>query len=100
MLINLKFGRSRISAIAADFKFMPDIMNGKSVLKGSDGQFIREYVKSIGVSDSASQIDYLNERKSHIRKLMEDSRENYKRYSSLYIKIALMIGVLIAVLLA
>lgn len=100
MLINLKYGKMRISQIASEFRFMPDILAGKSVLKGADCQFLSDYVKNIGSSDSASQIDYLNERKSAVRKLMEESAENYKKYSSLYIKIALMIGILIAVLLA
>lgn len=100
MLINLKFGKQRISQIAADFKYMPDILAGKSLLGGDDGQFISQYIKNIGVSDSSSQIDYLNERKQAIKKRMEESRENYKKYSSLYIKMALMIGILIAVLLA
>lgn len=100
MLINLKFGKQRISQIAADFKYMPDILAGKSILSGDDGQFISQYVKNIGVSDSSSQIDYLNERKQAIKKRMEESGENYKKYSSLYIKMALMIGILIAVLLA
>lgn len=100
MLINLKFGKLRISQIAAEFRYMPDIVVGKRVLNGSDGQFLSEYCKNIGVSDSSSQIDYLNERKSAIKKLMEESAENYKKYSSLYVKIALMIGILIAVLLA
>ena len=93
MLINLKFGKQRISQIAADFKY-------KSLLGGDDGQFISQYIKNIGVSDSSSQIDYLNERKQAIKKRMDESGENYKKYSSLYIKMALMIGILIAVLLA
>ena len=100
MLINLKFGKARMSQSAADFRYIPDILAGKSVLKGSDGQFIADYIKNIGVSDSSSQIDYLNERKATIKKHMEESGENYKKYSSLYIKIALMTGILIAVLLA
>lgn len=100
MLINLKFGKQRISQIAADFKYMPDILAGKSLLGGDDGQFISQYIKNIGVSDSSSQIDYLNERKQAIKKRMEESGENYKKYSSLYLKMALMIGILIAVLLA
>ena len=100
MLINLKFGKQRISQIAADFKYMPDILAGKSLLCGDDGQVISQYIKNIGVSDSSSQIDYLNERKQAIKKRMDESGENYKKYSSLYIKMALMIGILIAVLLA
>ena len=100
MLINLKFGKMRLSQVAADFKFIPDILAGRRVLGGADGQFLSDYVKNIGVSDSVSQIDYLNERKPAIKKMMEESGETYKKHSSLYIKIALMIGILIAVLLA
>ncbi len=100
MLINLKFGRMKISQIAAQFRYMPDIVVGKRVLGGEDGRFIDEYIKNIGISNSSSQIDYLNERRNAIRKNMEESQNNYKKYSSLYIKIALMIGILIAVLLA
>ena len=100
MLMNLKFGRMKISQIAAQFRYMPDIVVGKRVLSGDDGRFIDEYIKNIGISNSSSQIDYLNERRNAIRKNMEESQNNYKKYSSLYIKIALMIGILIAVLLA
>lgn len=100
MLLNLKFGKLRISQIASDFKYMPDIVVGKQPLKGTDGQFITDYIKNIGMSDSYSQIDYLNERKSSIKKMKEESVDSYKKYSSLYIRIALMIGILIAVLLA
>ena len=100
MLMNLKFGRMKISQIAAQFRYMPDIVVGKRVLGGDDGRFIDEYIKNIGISNSSSQIDYLNERRNAIRKNMEESQNNYKKYSSLYIKIALMIGILIAVLLA
>ncbi len=100
MLINLKYGKMRLSQLAGDFKYIPEALSGKQILKGDDGQFISEYIKSMGISDSLSQIDYLNERKASIKKRMEDSAENYKKYSSLYVKIALMIGILIAVLLA
>lgn len=100
MLINLKYGKERISQVTAQFRYMPQIFEGKNVLGGEDGKFISDYVKNIGVSDSSSQIDYLNERKGTLKKLMDESEENYKKYSSLYIKISLMIGVLIAVLLA
>jgi hypothetical protein len=35
-----------------------------------------------------------------IKKYRDESECNYKKYSSLYLKISLMIGILIAVLLA
>lgn len=100
MLINLKYGKMRLSRISSEFKYIPDILSGKSVLGGEDGKFISAYAGCIGSSDSSSQIDYLNERKSAIKKLMEESAENYRKYSALYVKIALMIGILLAVLLA
>lgn len=100
MLINLKFGKRRMSQVAEGFRHIPDIIAGKKVLGGDDGEFIGEYAKNIGASDSASQIDYLNECKSALKKRMEDSAECYKKYGSLYIRLALMTGILIAVLLA
>ena len=51
-------------------------------------------------SDAMSQIDYLNERREQLLKLKEQSQKDYKRYSSLYVKIFFMIGVLMAVLMA
>ncbi len=100
MLINLRYGGRRVGEISSGCKYMADILAGKSVLGGEDDRFLREYSKSLGVSDSSSQIDYLVERRPQIKKLRDESAENYKKYSSMYIKIALMAGVLIAVLLA
>ena len=100
MLINLRYGGRRVGEISSGCKYIADILDGKSVLGGEDDRFLREYSKSLGVSDSSSQIDYLVERRPQIKKLRDESAENYKKYSSMYIKIALMAGVLIAVLLA
>ncbi len=100
MLLNLKYGKERISRIANDYKYVNEVMSGKEVLSGEDGILIKEYFKNLGASDSVSQIDYLNEKKSALKKLKEESMLDYKKYSSLYIKIALMAGILIAVLLA
>ena len=69
-------------------------------MEGTDGETISEYVFNLGKSDALSQIDYLNERKTILAKFRDESTENYKKYSSLYIKIFFMLGVLMAVLLA
>ena len=100
LLLNLKFSRLTIDKIAEKFKFIPDILAGKKTLDGEDGEIISDYISSLGKSDALSQIDYLNERKAVLTKCRDDSAENYKKYSSLYIKIFFLLGVLMAVLLA
>ena len=100
LLLNLKFTRAPVAEIAKKYKFMPDILGGKQLLEGEDGDIIRDYAKNLGKSDAISQIDYLNDRKSVLSKRREESAETYKKYSSLYIKIFFLLGVLLAVLLA
>lgn len=100
LLINLKFSRRTMDKIAQNFKYIPDVLQGKLLLEGTDGETISEYVFNLGKSDALSQIDYLNERKTILAKFRDESTENYKKYSSLYIKIFFMLGVLMAVLLA
>lgn len=100
LILNLKFARNPISKVAEPFTYIAEIMNGKRVLDGKDGEFISEYTVNIGKSDPLSQIDYLNGRKQSLTKYRDESASDYKRYSSLYVKIFFMIGVLAAVLLA
>ena len=100
MLLNLRYGKERISQITADYKFIDDILAGKELLAGVDATFLKEYGKNLGSSDCSSQIEYLGERQTFLRKMKDESMSDYKKYSSLYIKIALMAGILIAVLLA
>ena len=100
LLLNLKFSRQTLDKIAKNFKFVPDILQGKILLDGRDGEIISEYVFNLGKSDALSQIDYLNERKVILTKFKDESAENYKKYSSLYVKIFFLLGVLMAVLLA
>lgn len=100
LLLNLKFGREDMRALAKKFRYMGDVLNGKPVLKGDDGEFLISYAKNLGSTDALSQIDYLNERKSYIKRHKDESSADYKKYSSLYVKIFLMLGILIAVLIA
>ena len=85
LLMNLKFQRAPINKVAEGFKFVPEILSGKKFFDGKDAE---------------SQIDYLNARKATLAKCRDDSFSDYKRYSSLYVKIFFMVGVLMAVLLA
>jgi hypothetical protein len=100
LILNLKYGKENLNKVSDKYKYVSAILNGQKVATGEDEKFIENYISSLGATDAASQIDYLNERKVLLKKYKEDSYTQYKKYSSLYIKIALMIGILIAVLLA
>ncbi len=99
LLLNLKFGRDDMRTLAKKFRYMGDMIDGKPLLNGDDEEFIKSYVQNLGVTDAYSQIDYLSERKSYIKKHKDESFADYKKFSSLYVKIFLMLGILIAVLL-
>lgn len=100
LIINLKYGREKVSKIAEDYGYVKKCLNGEKVLDGEDNKFLCDYLSSIGHTDAASQIDYLSERKSELENYRKTSRENYKKYGSLYFKLCLMAGILIAVLFA
>lgn len=100
LILNMKFNRDELKKIAAPYKFIPKILNGENVLTGDDALFIRQYLENLGKTDALSQIDYLTERQEALKKYKTDSFNDYKKYSSLYIKVFFMIGVLVAVLLA
>ena len=63
LLLNLKFGREDMKELAKPFRFVSDVLEGKQVLAGEDGEFIAAYVHNLGATDALSQIDYLNERR-------------------------------------
>ena len=100
LILTLKFSRASIEKVASSLKFVPDILKGVVPLSGEDGKFITDYKENLGKTDALSQIDYLSERKLFLKKYKEESFADYKKYSSLYLKIFLLIGILIAVLLA
>ena len=100
LILTLKFTKSSMEKIAEPFKFVPDILEGKELILGDDGQFLKDYIQNLGKTDALSQVDYLNERKSLLKKYKDESYADYKKYSSLYLKIFFLIGVMVAVLLA
>ena len=100
LILTLKFSRAAIEKVASNFKFVPQILEGAIPLSGEDGKFILDYKENLGKTDALSQIDYLSERKIFLKKYKEESFADYKKYSSLYVKIFFLIGVLLAVLLA
>lgn len=100
LIVNLKFDRRPVGKVAEGFKFMPKILNGERVLDERDDDLLFGYVRDLGKSDALSQIDYLSAKSAALLKLKDETFTEYKKYSSLYIKIFFMIGVLAAVLLA
>lgn len=100
LLLNMKFSQQTLEKVAQNFKFIPEVLSGKILLEGKDGEVISDYVFNLGKSDALSQIDYLNERKAVLIKYRDESSGDYKKYSSLYIKIFFFLGVLMAILLA
>lgn len=100
LIMNLKFDKSPLESIAQGYKYIPAALKGGKVLDGKDGEVISDYFVNLGKSDAMSQIDYLNGKKAQLAKYRDESETSYKRYSSLYVKIFFMIGVLMAVLMA
>ena len=100
LILTLKFTRASMEKIAEPYKFVPDILDGKELISGDDGQFLKDYILNLGRTDALSQVDYLNERKALLKKYKDESFADYKKYSSLYVKIFFLIGVTAAVLLA
>lgn len=100
LILNLKFNRDKIGTVADEFDLVKRVMNGDQLIKGGDGEFLKRYLSDIGKTDAPTQIEYLNEKGQTLEKLKKKSEENYKKYGSLYFKLSLMAGILIAVLLA
>ena len=100
LILNMNYSRLSIAKIASPFKFIPEILSGKNPLSGNDGEIIRDYTENLGMTDALSQVDYLTERKTLLKKYKDESFSDYKKYSSLYVKIFFLIGVMIAVWVA
>lgn len=99
LLLNLKYGKLKVGEIASQYEYVAQALEGKSVLRGEKDEFLRSYLNNIGNTDAPSQVDYLNERGESLKKYKAESEEDYKKYGSLYFKLALMAGILVAVLL-
>lgn len=100
LILNLKYGKIKLSEITSKYKYVEGLLSGKTAVEGEKGEFIKSYAANLGTTDASSQIDYLNERKQTLKKYKDESYEEYKKYGSLYLKISIMTGILVAVLLA
>ncbi len=100
LILNLRYSREPLIKVAEKYKFIPQILSGSKVLDGKDGETISEYTVNLGKTDALSQIEYLNGRKQVLTRYRDESRTDYEKYGSLYVKIFFMVGVLAAILLA
>lgn len=100
LIINMKYGRKKFSEVKEGFPTVKRALNGEEVIDGEQGMFIRKYLEGIGTTDAPSQSVYLEEMKTTLTKYKNESEQNYKKYGSLYFKLCLAGGILIAVLLA
>lgn len=100
LILNLKFNKDKVAVVAEEFDYVKKAMNGESVVKGADGELLTRYLSDIGRTDAPTQIMYLNEKGLTLLKLKQKSEEKYNKYGSLYFKLSLMAGILVAVLLA
>lgn len=100
LILNLRYGRNKLSDVAEEFDYVKRTMNGEELIKGREGAFLKDYLAHVGETDAVTQIEYLNEKKQTLAKYKQNGEENYKKYGSLYFKLCLLGGILIAVLLA
>ncbi len=100
LILNIKYERKKFDEVVREFNTVKRALNGEEIIDGEEGAFVKKYLEGIGTTDAQSQLCYLNEMKQTLGKFKEKSEQDYKKYGSLYIKISLACGILIAVLLA
>lgn len=100
LILNIKYERKRFEEVAKDYKNVERALAGQEVLDGEEGAFIKKYLSGIGTTDAQSQIGYLSQMKETLAKYKGESEKNCKKYGSLYLKLCIACGILIAVLLA
>jgi len=100
LIVNMKYGREKLSVVAKDFGYVKRFISGEKLVYGDGERFLKNYLLSLGTSDALTQLEYLNGRRAELAKYKKDSEEAYKKYGSLYIKLCLLAGLLVAVLLS
>ncbi len=69
-----------------------------SFLSDEENDFLKEYVKNIGVFDKDSQLLYLNSVDSQIQILYKNSFDDEKKYRKLYVKLGFLFGLIFLVI--
>lgn len=100
LILNLKYERKKFNEILKDFPYAQRFMNGEMLLGDENDEFIAKYISGIGTTDSQAQMTYLSEMKERLLKLKQEYEFTYKKYGSLYIKLSILCGIVVAVILA
>ncbi len=66
----------------------------KNMLKYDEIAYFDEYVSNIGTSDKESQIEYLKTVNEYLKEKVDKTQEEYKKYTALYIKMGILIGLI------
>ncbi len=69
-----------------------------SFLNGDETFLVSELFNSLGKLDTASQIRHIEVYKAEVNKIAKEKYENYKKYSTLFVKLGFVGGLLIFVL--
>lgn len=96
----MKYGRKKISEIYSGYPYVEREFNGEKSATGNMREFLDSYLENIGTTDAMTQVGYLEEMRHRFSHLRAESEADYKKYGSLYFKLCLAAGILIAVLLA
>lgn len=99
LILNVKYERKRFEDVAAKYESVKRFLRGEEIIDGEEGEFIKKYFEVIGTTDAQSQLGYLSEMKETLGKYKTESEIKYKKYGSLYLKLCIACGILIAVLL-
>ena len=68
-------------------------------LTSDEVQFFYDYLKNLGVSDSETQLNFLNNINESLAEKCDISEKEYKRYKPLYIKLGFLLGLIIGIIL-
>ena len=68
-------------------------------LTNDEVQFFYDYLKNLGVSDSETQLNFLNNINESLVEKCELTEKEYKRYKPLYIKLGFLLGLIIGIIL-
>lgn len=68
-------------------------------LNNDEFEFFKKYSESIGRSDKTTQMELINKFKENIDKYYNESKENEKKYKTLFIKLGFLIGLIVFILL-
>ncbi len=68
-------------------------------LKQTDIDFFKEYLLSLGKGNSYTQKEVYEAKTDTIKKFYNESKENEKKYTNLYVKLGILIGLTLIILI-